>query len=102
MCGCSRPESTWSQRALPALVYPPFYFNAQWRDQLEAPAKSGNASFYTSGIFPGFGSDQLVLVLATQSKSVRTVRVPESALNDHYSVADVMMDDMGFGRPLDF
>jgi hypothetical protein len=44
----------------------------------------------------------LVLVLATQSKSVRTVRVPEIALNDHYSVADVMMDDMGFGRPLDF
>jgi hypothetical protein len=85
-----------------SLVYPPVYFHAQWRDELGAAAKSGNASFYASGIFPGFGSDQLALVLATQSKSIRTVRVSEIALNDHYPVADVMMDGMGFGRPLDF
>jgi len=85
-----------------SLIYPPVYFHPQWRDQLEAAAKSGNASFYASGIFPGFGSDQLALVLATQSKSIRTVRVSEIALNDHYPVADVMMDGMGFGRPPEF
>jgi 2,4-diaminopentanoate dehydrogenase len=73
-----------------------------WRDQLESAAQSGKASFYASGIFPGFGSDQLALVLATQSKAIRTVKVSEIALNDHYPVADVMMDGMGFGRPLDF
>jgi 2,4-diaminopentanoate dehydrogenase len=83
------------------LVYPPVYDPA-WRDQLEAAARSGNASLYASGIFPGFGSDQLALVLATQSKAIRRVRVAEVALNDHYPVADVMMDGMGFGRPLDF
>jgi hypothetical protein len=83
------------------LVYPPVY-EAMWREQLEAAAKSGNASFYASGIFPGFGSDQLALVLATQSKTIRTVRATEVALNDHYPVASVMMDGMGFGRPLDF
>ncbi|GBE67446.1 hypothetical protein MFM001_39080 [Mycobacterium sp. MFM001] len=85
-----------------SLVYPPAYFHAEWRDQLEAAAKSGNASFYVSGIFPGFGSDQLALVLSTQSKTIRAVKVSEIALNDHYPVADVMMDGMGFGRPLDF
>ncbi len=85
-----------------SLVYPPAYFAAAWRDQLESAAKSGNASFYASGIFPGFGSDQLALVLATQSKTIRTVKVSEIALNDHYPVASVMMDGMGFGRPLDF
>ena len=84
-----------------ALVYPPV-FEAVWRDQLDAAAKSGHASLYVSGIFPGFGSDQLALVLATQSKTIRTVRVTEVALNDHYPVASVMMDGMGFGRPLDF
>ena len=84
-----------------ALVYPPV-FEAMWRDQLEAAAQAGNASFYVSGIFPGFGSDQLALVLATQSKSIRTVTATEVALNDHYPVASVMMDGMGFGRPLDF
>ena len=85
-----------------SLVYPPAYFAKEWRDQLEAAAKSGDASFYASGIFPGFGSDQLALLLATQSKSIRTITATEVALNDHYPVASVMMDGMGFGRPLDF
>ncbi|MGH3968565.1 MAG: NAD(P)H-dependent amine dehydrogenase family protein [Mycobacterium sp.] len=85
-----------------SLVYPPAYFAPDWRDQLEAAAKSGNASFYVSGIFPGFGSDQLALLLTTQSKTIRTITATEVALNDHYPVAEVMMDGMGFGRPLDF
>jgi hypothetical protein len=85
-----------------SLVYPPAYFAKEWRDQLEAAAKSGNVSFYASGIFPGFGSDQLALLLSTQSKTIRSVTVTEVALNDHYPVASVMMDGMGFGRPLDF
>ena len=83
------------------LVYPPV-FEALWRDELEAAAKAGQASFYASGIFPGFASDQLALVLSTLSSSIRTVRAFEVALNDHYPVASLMMDGMGFGRPLDF
>jgi 2,4-diaminopentanoate dehydrogenase len=85
-----------------SLVYPPVYFAAEWRDQLQQAAKEGNASFYASGIFPGFGSDQLALLMTTQSKSIRTITATEVALNDHYPVASVMMDGMGFGRPLDF
>jgi hypothetical protein len=69
---------------------------------MEAAAKAGGASFYASGIFPGFASDQLALLMTTQSKSIRRITVSEVALNDHYPVADVMMDGMGFGRPLDF
>ncbi|MCV7382451.1 dihydrodipicolinate reductase [Mycolicibacter longobardus] len=85
-----------------SLVHPPSYFHPEWRRQLESAAKAGAASFYVSGVFPGFGSDQLALLLATQSKTIRAVTVTEIALNDHYPVADVMMDGMGFGRPLDF
>jgi hypothetical protein len=85
-----------------SLVYPPAYFSAEWRDQMAAAAKSGNASFYASRIFPGFGSDQLALLLATQSKKIRCITVSEVALNDHYPVAEVMMNGMGFGHPLDF
>ncbi|OBB74199.1 dihydrodipicolinate reductase [Mycobacterium sp. 852014-52144_SCH5372336] len=84
------------------LIYPPAYYSPEWRDQMEEAAKRGGASFYASGIFPGFGSDQLALVLATQSKRIRCLTVTEVALNDHYPVADVMMNGMGFGRPLDF
>lgn len=85
-----------------SLVYPPSYFATEWRDQLDAAAKSGNASFYASGIFPGFASDQLALLMTTQSKRIHTITATEVALNDHYPVADVMMDGMGFARPLDF
>ncbi|MCV7380894.1 dihydrodipicolinate reductase [Mycobacterium alsense] len=84
------------------LVHPPSYFAPDWRDQLEAAARSGGASFYASGIFPGFASDQLALLMTTQSKNIRTITASEVALNDHYPVADVMMDGLGFGRPLDF
>ncbi|OBA70162.1 dihydrodipicolinate reductase [Mycobacterium sp. 1554424.7] len=85
-----------------SLVYPPSYFATDWRDQLDAAAKSGGASLYVSGIFPGFASDQLALLMTTQSKNIRTITASEVALNDHYPVADVMMDGMGFGRGLEF
>jgi 2,4-diaminopentanoate dehydrogenase len=85
-----------------SLVYPPSYYAPDWLSQLQSAAESGNASLYVSGIFPGFASDQLALLLTTQSRSIRTITVTEVALNDHYPVADVMMDGMGFGRPLDF
>lgn len=85
-----------------SLVYPPAFYSPEWRDQLEAAARSGNVSFYASGVFPGFGSDQLALLLSTQSKTIECLKVTEVALNDHYPVADVMMNGMGFGHPLDF
>jgi 2,4-diaminopentanoate dehydrogenase len=85
-----------------SLVYPPSYYAPDWRDQLEKAAMSGGASFYVSGIFPGFACDELALLMTTQSKNIRRITASEVALNDHYPVADVMMDGMGFGRPLDF
>lgn len=83
------------------LVFPPVYEQAS-RDRLANAAASGGASLYASGIFPGFASDQLALVLTTQSSAIRTIKATEISLNDHYPVASVMMDGMGFGRPLDF
>lgn len=85
-----------------SLVYPPSYFSPQWRQELEQAAQQGGASFYASGIFPGFASDQLALLLSTQAKMIRRITVSEVSLNDHYPVADVMMNGMGFGHPLDF
>jgi hypothetical protein len=83
------------------LVYPPRADDAL-RDRLDNAAKSGGASLYASGVFPGFASDELALLLTTMSREIRTLRVIEVSLNDHYPVADVMMDGLGFGRPLDF
>lgn len=85
-----------------SLTHPPSYFATDWRAQLDAAARAGGASFYASGIFPGFASDQLALLMTTQSKNIDRITVSEVALNDHYPVADVMTDGMGFGRTLDF
>jgi 2,4-diaminopentanoate dehydrogenase len=84
-----------------SLVYPPG-FDAGWRDQLAAAAERGGASLYASGIEPGFAADQLPLLLATQSNTITSIRASELAMYDKYPVAFMMMDGMGFGRPLDY
>jgi hypothetical protein len=81
--------------------YPPV-IESTWRKELADAAISGGASFYVSGIEPGFAADQLPLVLSTLSKSIRSIHAYEIGMYDDYPVADVMMDGMGFGRPLTF
>lgn len=83
------------------LVYPPAA-DALLRERLTKAAEAGGASLYASGIFPGFASDELAVLVTTLSRHIQSVRVVECSLNDHYPVADVMMDGLGFGRPLDF
>ncbi|WP_068270186.1 dihydrodipicolinate reductase [Aldersonia kunmingensis] len=84
------------------LIYPPGFEPDIWRNQLAEAAQVGGVSLYASGIEPGFAADHLVLMLATQSKSIRTISASEIALYDDYPVAETMMDAMGFGRPLDY
>jgi 2,4-diaminopentanoate dehydrogenase len=83
------------------LIYPPA-FDEGLRADLEAATAKGGTSIYASGIEPGFVLDHLPLVLATGSSSIRSIHAYEIGLYDDYAVADVMMDGMGFGRPLDF
>ncbi len=84
------------------LIYPAGFEPEAWREQLTQAAMTGGASLYASGIEPGFAADHLVLMLATQSKSIRTIHAAEIALYDDYPVVETMMDAMGFGRPLDY
>ena len=83
------------------LVFPPAA-DATLRGRLQGAAEAGGASLYASGIFPGFASDELAVLLTTMSRSIRSLRLIEISLNDHYPVADVMMDGLGFARDLDF
>ncbi len=83
------------------LIYPSAFLPA-WREQLQQAADTGHASIYASGIFPGFAAEYLPVVLATQSSSIESIRSTEISLYDDYPVANMMMDGMGFGRPMDF
>src|SRR6201995_5958370 len=90
----------WST-ASTSLVYPPAYFAPDWYNQLDAAANAGGASFYASGIFPGFASDQLALLMTTQWKNIRSITASEVALTDHHPVADWVGERMVGGRPVE-
>jgi 2,4-diaminopentanoate dehydrogenase len=82
------------------LVFPAG-FDAGIRERLATAAAAGGASLYASGIEPGFAGDHLVLTLATQSDTIRSIRTQELFLYDEYPVAFMMYDVFGFGRPMD-
>ena len=84
------------------LVNPRAYEPAEWRSQLEAAAKQGQATLYASGIEPGFAADYLPLVLATQSSRIEKIHCYEMGLYDDYGVPDIMSDALGFGRPMEY
>jgi len=85
----------------PSLVYPPGSV-PEVTARLADAAAAGGASFYASGIEPGFAADQLPLTLATQSRSITSIRSTEIFLYHEYPVAFMMRDVMGFGMPMDY
>src|SRR5947199_29923 len=72
------------------------------RAELEEAAAKGEASLYASGIEPGFAADQLPILLTTMSNTITSIRSSEIAMYDTYPVTFMMMDVMGFGKPLDY
>lgn len=85
----------------PSLVYPPAYDPAR-TVQLTEAAEAGRTSFYSSGIEPGFAADELPLLLATQSRSITSIRSSEIFLYHEYPVVFMMRDVMGFGMPMEY
>jgi 4-hydroxy-tetrahydrodipicolinate reductase len=69
--------------------------------QLEDACRSGNSSFLTSGIDPGFANDVLPLVLTGLSEHWHRVRIQEIVNYATYDQPEVLFDTMGFGQPMD-
>ena len=74
-------------------------------DELAQPvidaAKEGGASIFVNGIDPGFGNDQLPLVLTGISERIEEVRCYEILNYSTYDQAEVLFDIMGFAQPMD-
>lgn len=85
----------------PPLIFPPAY-DPDASARLAEAAATGGASFYASGIEPGFAGDHLPLTLATQSRAITSIRAIEIFLYHEYPVAFSMRDVMGFGLPMDY
>jgi 2,4-diaminopentanoate dehydrogenase len=84
--------------SVPGLLYPAGYDAAEVA-RLEAACREGGASLYCSGIEPGFAGDQLVLVLATLTERIHSVRTQEIFGYADYPVAFTIFDVFGFGKP---
>lgn len=86
--------------SVPGLVHPAG-FDAKQVERLAGACREGGASLYASGIEPGFAGDQLVLLLATLSHRIRSVRTQEIFGYADYPVAFTMFEVFGFGKPPD-
>jgi hypothetical protein len=82
------------------LVHPKS-FVPELRDQLAAACRQGGASFFTSGIDPGFANDLLPLTVTGLCGHWQEVRVQEIINYATYNQPTVLFDTMGFGKPLD-
>jgi 2,4-diaminopentanoate dehydrogenase len=73
-------------------------------DDLAAPviaaAKEGGASIFVNGIDPGFGNDQLPLVITGISEWIDEVRCYEILNYATYNQGEVLFDIMGFAKPM--
>jgi 4-hydroxy-tetrahydrodipicolinate reductase len=79
----------------PESPLPPFV------DPLREACAEGGATFFTSGIDPGFANDTLPLSLTGLSEHWSQVRVQEIVNYATYEQGDTVMNVMGFGQPLD-
>jgi 4-hydroxy-tetrahydrodipicolinate reductase len=92
-------KSVVSSSVVP-LVHPKSFVPEQ-RDRLAAACRRGGASFFTSGIDPGFANDLLPLTLTGLSERWEEVRIQEIINYATYNQPAVLFDIMGFGGPLD-
>ena len=68
---------------------------------VEEAAQQGNASFFISGVDPGFANDLIPFAFASTCQSIEQVRCMEIADYATYDGSTVMFDVMGFGQTLD-
>jgi len=79
----------------------PASFLPEVRDRLAAACRAGNASFFTSGIDPGFANDVLPLTISGLCGRWEEIRVLEIINYATYDQPTVLFETMGFGKPLD-
>jgi hypothetical protein len=86
--------------SVPGLLYPAGY-EASAVARIEDACRRGGASLYSSGIEPGFSGDHLVLLLATLTRRIESVRTQEIFTYADYPVPFTIYEVFGFGKPAD-
>lgn len=84
--------------SVPGLLNPEA-FNPKVVRRIEEACARGGTSLYASGLEPGFVGDHLVLVLATCSDQITSVRTQEIFNYGPYPSAFTIFELFGFGKP---
>jgi 4-hydroxy-tetrahydrodipicolinate reductase len=100
MCGVLRRGIDVVSTSVVTLVHPESADRGAV-ERLEAACREGGASFFTSGIDPGFANDVVPLTLAKVCRRIDRVRVMEILNYATYDQPEVLFHTMGFGQPLD-
>jgi 4-hydroxy-tetrahydrodipicolinate reductase len=80
------------------LVYPDAVDGAL-TDPLRQACEEGRASFFNTGIDPGFANDVLPLTLSGLSRNIDSIRVTEMFNYGTYPDKDAVYQILGFGQP---
>ncbi len=76
----------------------PWQIVPAFAEQLEAACQKGRASFYCSGIDPGFSTDALPIMLSSLSERIDSIRSQEIFNYATYDQPETLFQVMGFGQ----
>ena len=98
ICGMLRTGLNVVNTSFVPLLYPKAAGEGVY-DRIQEACIEGNASFYTSGIDPGFGNAGLTIHSLALCKEVRSVRMMEIVNYATWDNPFTMFEIMGFGKP---
>ena len=82
------------------LMHPPSA-NPDLRETFVQACQEGGATFFTSGIDPGFAMDLLPVVLSGVCQEIEQIRISENFNYAHYDQPEAVRTLVGMGMPMD-
>jgi len=100
VCRILRAGKNVVSSSIVPLVHPT-HLGPDVEQRLRDACREGNASFWTSGIDPGFANDVLPLTLSGLCERWTQIRIQEIVNYATYDQPEVVLGTMGFGKPMD-
>jgi 4-hydroxy-tetrahydrodipicolinate reductase len=100
VCRILRSGKNVVSSSIVPLVHPS-HLGPDIEKRLVDACREGDASFWTSGIDPGFANDVLPLTLSGLCERWTQIRIQEIVNYATYDQPEVVLGTMGFGKPMD-
>ena len=98
---CLRAGASVTTPAIYALLHPATA-DERLKAKVEDACREGGASFYVSGIDPGWAQDILPLLLSGVAGQIDEIRMQELFDYSTYDAPEIVRDVIGFGQPMDY